>query len=119
MDINTPEQLPPASLTKQARKQLIVKQVNIHTRLTYSDLVNLISVSEDTIRRDVNELAEDGELVKIKGGAMSIAYHYGHESQTYAQQNKSVIAEKTLQLLRDDMIVLIGGGTTIREFIKK
>lgn len=119
MDINTPEQLPPASLTKQARKQLIVKQVNIHTRLTYSDLVNLISVSEDTIRRDVNELAEDNEVVKIKGGAMSIAYHYGHESKTYAQQNKSVIAEKTLQLLRDDMIVLIGGGTTIREFIKK
>ena len=119
MDMNTPEQVPPVPLTKQARKKLIIKQVNIHTRLTYSDLVNLINVSEDTIRRDVNELADDGEVVKIKGGAMSIAYHYGHESETYSQTDKMLIAEKTLQLLKDDMIVLIGGGTTIREFIKK
>lgn len=119
MDLNTQDQIPPASLTKQARKKLIIKQVNIHTRLTYTDLVGLINVSEDTIRRDVNELADDGEVVKIKGGAMSIAYHYGHESETYSQSNKVVIAEKALQLLKDDMIVLVGGGTTIREFIKK
>lgn len=117
--MNTQDHVPPVSLTKKSRKQLIIQQVNIHTRITYSELVSLINVSEDTIRRDVNELADDGEVVKIKGGAMSIAYHYGHESETYAQNNKLVIAEKTLQLLRDDMIVLIGGGTTIREFIKK
>lgn len=119
MDTNTQDQLPPVSLTKKARKELIIKQVNIHTRITYVDLVSLINVSEDTIRRDVNELAEDGEVVKIKGGAMSIAYHYGHDAETYARNNKAAIAEKTLQLLHDNMIVLIGGGTTIREFIKK
>jgi DeoR/GlpR family transcriptional regulator of sugar metabolism len=50
---------------------------------------------------------------------MSAAYHYGHQSPTYAQQNKLAIAEKTLPLLRSDMIVLIGGGTTVREFIRK
>ncbi|MFL9483124.1 DeoR/GlpR family DNA-binding transcription regulator [Chitinophagaceae bacterium LWZ2-11] len=107
------------ALPKKERKDLIVKQVNIHTRLMFGDLVNLIDVSEDTIRRDVNELAEEGQLIKIKGGAMSAAYHYGHDSETYSQSNKSVIADKTLQLLKDDIIVLIGGGTTAREFIKK
>lgn len=107
-------------LSKKERKELIVKQVSIHTRLMFSDLVNLIEdVSEDTIRRDVNELAEAGTLIKIKGGVMSAAYHYGQESKTYAQQNKEIIAEKTLSLLRDDMLVLIGGGTTVREFIKR
>lgn len=98
---------------------MIIQQVNIHTRITYSELVGQINVSEDTIRRDVNELADDGKVIKIKGGAMSAAYHYGHESQTYAQQHKLVIAEKTLGLLRNDMIVLTGGGTTIREFIRQ
>ncbi|MBN9297929.1 MAG: DeoR/GlpR transcriptional regulator [Filimonas sp.] len=107
-------------LSKKERKELIVKQVSIHTRLMFSDLVNLIEdVSEDTIRRDVNELADAGTLIKIKGGVMSAAYHYGQESKTYAQHNKEVIAEKTLSLLRDDMLVLIGGGTTVREFIKR
>jgi len=107
------------ALPKRERKNLIIKQVNIHTRLMFNDLVNLIDVSEDTIRRDVNELAEDGQVIRIKGGVMSAAYHYGHESETYAQTNKLVIAEKTLNLLKDDIIVLIGGGTTVREFIKR
>jgi DeoR/GlpR family transcriptional regulator of sugar metabolism len=85
----------------------------------FTDLVGIIDVSEDTIRRDINELAEDGQVIRIKGGVMSAAYHIGHDSETYAQTDKLVIAEKTLSLLRDDIIVLIGGGTTIREFIKR
>lgn len=107
------------SLPKKERKILILKQVNIHTRLMFNDLVHLIDVSEDTIRRDVNELAEEGQVIRIKGGVMSAAYHIGHDAETYAQSNKLIIAEKAVELLRDDMIVLIGGGTTIREFIKR
>jgi DeoR family fructose operon transcriptional repressor len=113
---NTPA---PIALQKKERKKLITKQVNIHTSLMFTDLVKLIDVSEDTIRRDVNELAEEGQVIRIKGGVMSAAYHIGHESQTYSQQNKELIADKTVQLLKEDMIVLIGGGTTIREFIKR
>jgi len=107
------------ALPKKERKNLILKQVNIHTRLMFNDLINLIDVSEDTIRRDVNELAEEGQLIRIKGGIMSAAYHYGHDAETYAQSNKHIIAEKALGLLKEDIIVLIGGGTTAREFIKK
>ncbi|MBS1915270.1 MAG: DeoR/GlpR transcriptional regulator [Bacteroidetes bacterium] len=107
------------SLPKKERKDLILKQVNIHTRLMFDDLVKIIDVSEDTIRRDVNELAEDGKVIRIKGGVMSAAYHYGHDSETYSQSNKDIIAEKALGLLKDDMIILIGGGTTAREFVKK
>lgn len=119
MSANQQPQQAPVALQKKERKQLIIKQVNIHTRLMFADLVKLIDVSEDTIRRDVNELAEEGLVIKIKGGAMSAAYHIGDDSKTYARNNKLVIAEKTATLLKDDMIVLIGGGTTIREFIKK
>lgn len=109
----------PVALSKKDRKKLILKQVNIHTRLTYGDIVKLIDVSEDTVRRDVNELAEESQVIRIKGGIMSAAYHYEHDSETYARSNKSIIADKALQLLKDDMVVLIGGGTTIREFIKR
>ena len=107
------------ALQKKERKKLIIKQVNIHTRLMFSDLVKLIDVSEDTIRRDVNELAEEGQLIRIKGGAMAAAYHLGQEAKTYSQEDKLAIADKTVSLLKDDMIVLTGGGTTIREFIKR
>ncbi len=109
----------PVALPKKERKNLILKQVNIHTRLMFNDLVTLIDVSEDTIRRDVNELAEDGQVIRIKGGVMSAAYHYGHDAETYSQSNKLIIAEKAMKLLKEDILVLIGGGTTAREFIKK
>src|ERR1044072_8488710 len=105
---NNPNTPAPVALPKKERKILILKQVNIHTRLMFNDLVTLIDVSEDTIRRDVNELAEEGQVIRIKGGVMSAAYHIGHDSETYAQSNKEIIADKTLQLLREDMIVLIG-----------
>src|SRR5260221_11655157 len=99
----------PAALQKKEQKNLILKQVSIHTRLMYNDLVNLIDVSEDTIRRDVNELAEERQLIRIKGGATSGAYHIGHDAQIYATSNKHVIADKTLTPLREDIIALLGG----------
>src|SRR5258707_13364538 len=108
----------PVALPKKERKNLILKQVNIHTRLMFNDLVTLIDVSEDTIRRDLNELAEDGQVIRIKGGVMSAAYHYGHDSETYAQDDKLVIAHKALSLLSDALIVLIRGATITPRFVK-
>lgn len=106
-------------LLKDERKDLILKQINLHTRIYLADLATTLNVSEDTIRRDINDLAEEGKLIKIRGGAMSKAYHHTSALQeTYAHQNKRVIAQKALSLLKDDMLILIGGGTTIREFIK-
>jgi DeoR family transcriptional regulator, fructose operon transcriptional repressor len=113
---NTPE---PVALQKKERKKLITDQVNIHTRLLFTDLVKLINVSEDTIRRDVNELADEGQVIRIKGGVMSAAYHLAHESQFSARRQQEIVANKALQLLQNDMIVLIDGDATIREFIRK
>ncbi|WP_234734452.1 DeoR/GlpR family DNA-binding transcription regulator [Tellurirhabdus bombi] len=104
---------------KDERKDLIIRQINLHTRVSLGDLASSLNVSEDTVRRDVNDLAEEGKLIKIRGGAMSKAYHHTSNLQeTYSHHNKKVIAEKAVKLLHDGMLVLIGGGTTIREFIK-
>jgi DeoR/GlpR family transcriptional regulator of sugar metabolism len=84
-----------------------------------NELVEKLNVSEDTVRRDLNELSEDGEIIKIRGGAMSKAYHHNSNlNETYAHSHKEVIGRKVLSLLREGMLILIGGGTTIREFVK-
>ena len=107
------------SLLKNERKALILKQINIHTRVTFSDLSGLTHVSEDTIRRDLNEMAQEGSVIKVRGGAMISSYHPSAQgTEVYAQNDKQVIARKTLKLLHDDMFILIGGGTTVRELIK-
>ena len=106
-------------LQKKQRKQLIIRQVGIHTRLMFADLVKLIDVSEDTIRRDVNELADEGLVIRIKGGVMTAAYHVSQQTITYSHTDKIVIADKAIGLLRNGMIVLTGGGTSVRELIKR
>ena len=101
------------------QKDLILKEINVHTRVTFAELVDVLNVSEDTIRRDLNELAEEGEIIKIRGGAMSKAYHYSSQvKETYAHNSKQEIARKALGLLKEGMLVLVGGGTTIRELVK-
>lgn len=107
------------NLLKKERKDLILKEVNIHTRISLSELADKLNVSEDTVRRDLNELSDEGEIIKIRGGAMSKAYHHSSSiNTTYAHSQKEAIGTKTLTLLKEGMLVLIGGGTTIREFVK-
>ena len=99
------------NLLKKERKDLILKEINVHTRVTFTELVDVLNVSEDTIRRDLNELAEEGEVIKIRGGAMSKAYHYSSQvKETYAHNSKQKIARKALGLLKEGMLVLVGGG---------
>ena len=107
------------SLLKRERKDLILKEINIHTRISLTELTEKLNVSEDTVRRDVNELAEEGDIIKIRGGAMSKAYHHNSNlKETYAHLQKEIIGSKALTLLKPGMLVLIGGGTTIRELVK-
>ncbi|MFN4146989.1 MAG: DeoR/GlpR family DNA-binding transcription regulator [Runella sp.] len=107
------------NISKQERKILIIRELNLRNKVLSTDLSTLLGVSEDTIRRDLNELSDEGKLIKVHGGALSNAYHVGiQQSVIYAHQEKEVIAKKTIQLLKDNMFVLIGGGTTIQMLIK-
>lgn len=107
-----------ANYTKEERKNYILKLINLHTRVSFDALAVQLFVSEDTIRRDINELESDSLVIKVKGGAMTKSYHHSSSSETYANEHKQIIARKTISLVKDGMILLIGGGTTIREFIK-
>jgi len=107
------------SIMKKERQMLIMKQINLHNRALSSDLSLLLNVSEDTIRRDLNELAEAGKLVKVHGGALSKSYQFNYSTDNaYAASAKQVIAQKAAALIKKDMFIVIGGGTTVSELIR-
>ncbi|WP_316799267.1 DeoR/GlpR family DNA-binding transcription regulator [Pedobacter frigidisoli] len=107
-------------MLKKERHDFIMRQINLHNRVLTSDLVQLLNVSEDTIRRDLQELVDDGLLFKVHGGALSKSYHSSFDDSTvYARDSKIIIAKKAISLIKDGMVVLIGGGTTIIEFVKQ
>ena len=108
-------------MLKEERHKIILKEINLHNKVLSTDLKDQLVVSEDTIRRDLNELAELGLILKVHGGAMSKTFHYpfNGNGQVYAQDAKQVIAGKVVELFKDDMMILMEGGTTIMEIAKK
>ncbi|OCX51127.1 DeoR family transcriptional regulator [Mucilaginibacter sp. PPCGB 2223] len=105
-------------MLKKERHSLIIKQVNLHNKVLSADLALQLNVSEDTIRRDLNEMDEAGEIVKVHGGALSRSYHYPFKySDVYAADAKKKIAHKAISLIKDGMVILTGGGTTMIEMV--
>ncbi|HMU45890.1 MAG TPA: DeoR/GlpR family DNA-binding transcription regulator [Chitinophagaceae bacterium] len=107
-------------MLKKERQAYILHQVNLHNRVLSSSLCSEINVSEDTIRRDLQELAEEGKLIKVHGGALSHSFNqvsFPNEG-VYSQNNKQVIANKAIELISNGMFVLTSGGTTIMELAR-
>jgi DeoR/GlpR family transcriptional regulator of sugar metabolism len=108
-----------AAMLKEERQAFILHNVNLHNRVLSSDLSTNINVSEDTIRRDLQELSENGKLIKVHGGALSKSFSSSfNSSRVYAIESKKRIAQKAAALIKDGMFVLTSGGTTIIELAK-
>jgi DeoR/GlpR family transcriptional regulator of sugar metabolism len=106
-------------MLKKERQAHILHQVNLHNRVLSADLCHSMNVSEDTIRRDLVELSEQGQIIKVHGGALSNSFNTSLQpTNVYSQDNKKTIAKKAVALIRDGMFVLTTGGTTIIELAR-
>ncbi len=104
-------------MLKPERQAYILHQLDLHNKVLCSTLSDEMSVSEDTVRRDLQELSDEGLLIKVHGGALSRSFHYISQAEqpVYSLPAKRRIAEKTSGLIRSGMVVLTTGGTTIQE----
>lgn len=107
-------------MLKSERQSYILHQINLHNKVLLTDLSEQINVSNDTIRRDLQELAEAGKVIKVHGGALSPSFHNNRNTSkdVYAFNQKKLIAKKAATLIQDGMFVLTGGGTTIIEMAR-
>jgi DeoR/GlpR family transcriptional regulator of sugar metabolism len=108
-----------AAMLKTERQAYILRQIHLHNRILSSDLSVEMNVSEDTIRRDLNELADLDKIIKVHGGALSKSFHSSFlKSDVYRADHKRTIAQKALSLIREDMFILTTGGTTVIELAR-
>ncbi|MDX1956059.1 MAG: DeoR/GlpR family DNA-binding transcription regulator [Chitinophagaceae bacterium] len=107
-------------MLKRERHAYILHQVNLHNKVLSSSLCVDIQVSEDTIRRDLQELSDQGKVIKVHGGALSPSFNevYYSPSQVYSRTEKKAIAQKAVSLIEDGMFILTGGGSTILELAR-
>jgi len=101
-------------MLKEERQQLILDMLMKNGKVVASDLSRKFKISEDTIRRDLRELADAGQLLRVHGGGMphSPASAPFAERLHQAPAAKKSIAHSALQLIRDGQVLLIDGGTT-------
>jgi len=106
-------------MLKKERQEFILHQLNLHNKILCADLSNKMDVSDDTIRRDLQELAHQDKLIKVHGGALSKSFHTAFDRKmVYNLEDKHIIAQKTASLVQNGMYILTSGGTSILEFAK-
>jgi DeoR/GlpR family transcriptional regulator of sugar metabolism len=104
-------------MLKKERQDFILHQLNLHNKILCADLSNKMGVSDDTIRRDLQELAQGDKLIKVHGGALSKSFHTAFDRKmVYNLEDKHIIAQKTAALVQSGMYILTSGGTSILEF---
>jgi DeoR/GlpR family transcriptional regulator of sugar metabolism len=106
-------------MQQRERFREIKKYLMSNIELSVQEACELYQASPATIRRDFNQLAEDGEVIKTWGGiklppvAMPLE---GLTSPAYRkgvrENEKRKIAEKAASLVEDGDVILIDGGTT-------
>lgn len=94
------------------RRRSIMQTLQREGKVYASELSKLLHVSEDTIRRDLRELAAAGELQRVHGGALPRLPASFIERQQQAPGAKAAIAQAAARLIRQDRIIILDGGTT-------
>jgi DeoR/GlpR family transcriptional regulator of sugar metabolism len=109
-------------LLGEERRELILRWLGTEGKVLASDLAVRLRVSLDTVRRDLQELADEGALRRVHGGALPPASP-GPESFLERLPDdapaKTAIARAAVDLVRPGEVVALSGGTTMLEFARR
>lgn len=101
---------------KEYRFNRILQLVREKGYLTVQEIAKELSISEITVRRDLNFLEKQGLIKRVRGGATSTSIISENSFFLKLEENKEIkkeIGKKALTLLKDGAIVAMSGGTTI------
>lgn len=101
-------------MLKRERQDKILQIINEEHKIIASDLSKRLSVSEDTIRRDLKELDNQGLIKRVHSGALRIGPPIVDFSvrENISNEVKMKLGKKVIDILKEDMVILIDGGTT-------
>jgi DeoR/GlpR family transcriptional regulator of sugar metabolism len=102
-------------MLKEERFAHILTVIKKKGKANFESLAGDLNVSEDTVRRDIESLHNNGLLLKVRGGAMSLSKSpLSFQDRTqFLSVEKNVIALKAQQLIKDGQTIFMDGGSTI------
>ncbi|MFV0561255.1 MAG: DeoR/GlpR family DNA-binding transcription regulator [Enterococcus sp.] len=102
----------------EERRQQILHLLDQHTIVKSQDLMSWLDASESTIRRDLQELENEGMLERIHGGAkktqlLSFEASMNEKSAKNSQEKQSIAQLAVTHIDEDDVLYLDAGSTTL------
>lgn len=102
------------------RHHRILERLSREGRVIAAELAQAFDTSEDTIRRDLRELARQGLLQRVHGGALpaspALADLGGRAAVSTGE--KDVIGRVAATLIRPGQMVFLDGGTTTLQLVR-
>ncbi|CAA9476172.1 MAG: hypothetical protein AVDCRST_MAG38-1682 [uncultured Solirubrobacteraceae bacterium] len=102
------------TLLSAERRQAILSALARDGKVLAAQLVDELGVSEDTVRRDLRELAAQGLVQRVHGGALPPAPQassFTHRRDTRSSV-KAALARAAVAILGDARVIFLDGSTT-------
>lgn len=107
-------------MLKEERQAVILNQLHTSGKVVVSRLAVEFNVSEDTVRRDLLDLDQKGQLKRVFGGAIPLERPVINffDRETADVELKQRLAQKALSFLEPDQLVAIDGSSTNLQLAK-
>lgn len=105
------------------RRTAILALVEESGAVRVGDLVDHLGVSDMTVRRDIEQLAREGLVERVHGGALAVGHASAHEpgflvKSSLMTAEKRAIASRAAELVEPGSSVGISAGTTTYELAR-
>ncbi len=105
------------------RRRKIIEELAVYKSVKVVDLSKEFGVTEETIRRDLEKLEQEGTLMRTYGGAV-LTKRTSEELPLSTRlranmQGKKIMGQIISNLIEDGDVIMMGTGTTSLEFARK
>lgn len=104
------------------RHQRILSMLAANHQVSANDLAEMLNVSRETVRRDLLDLAETGQVNRVHGGAVlpePRSEEPFRQRMTAQLRAKSEIARKAVRLIQPGQTIMVDAGTTTAIFARE
>ena len=106
----------------EERRRNIEKYVSEKKRVTVDEICRKFRVSPATVRNDLNQLHEEGKLIRTHGGAIAntkVSFElFTAEKDKMHHAEKEAIAQEAVKLIHEGDSIALDSGTTVFELAK-
>lgn len=110
-------------MIKPKRQELIENKLKENGNVFVAELKDSLQCSEETVRRDIKEMEEQGKLIRIHGGAyLPEKYDKGvpfELREGMYEQEKNDMADIALAMIKNNSVIFLDSSSTCLHLAKK